>query len=92
MTQLVEVEKDFIEANDRVQSTARRIMLDVIDYSGLTKGEIARRAHRSRPQVNMMLSSDSSINLRTLVHFLHAAGYRLQLEAVPIRGDGPTFS
>jgi DNA-binding phage protein len=91
MTKLVEVDDYAKEANDRVQADARRLLFDVIDFTGLPKTEVARRVGRTRNQVNMILASEKSLNLRTLAHFLHAAGYRLELSAVPINGKGPTF-
>lgn len=82
---LATVEKDVEEVNEQIQLEARDLMNDVIKASGMSKSAISKAAHRSRPQLQMMMSNMRNLNLRTLSHFMHAAGFELQIAAVPRR-------
>lgn len=73
---------------DEVEARAiKKVVVALLEKSGMTQVELAKRLHTSRTQVRRLLDPDNtSITLSTLQRAADAAGHRLVVGFEPLRG------
>jgi hypothetical protein len=62
---------------------ATELIFELMEKTGVTKAELARRVGRTRGYLTQVLDGNRNMTLRTLAELAHALGYRPQLDAVP---------
>jgi antitoxin component HigA of HigAB toxin-antitoxin module len=62
---------------------AGEVIHEALDAEGVSQHELAQRLGRTDGAVSQVLWGHRNLTLNTLVEYLHALGYKLQLSAVP---------
>lgn len=62
-----------------------RLLLSAKESSGVSQKDLASRLDVSDGRVSQVMSGDGNIHIATLARFMHAMGYEVEVNAVPLR-------
>jgi transcriptional regulator with XRE-family HTH domain len=62
---------------------ATELIFELMEKTGVTKAELARRVGRTRGYLTQLLDGNRNMTLRTLAELANALGYRPRLDALP---------
>lgn len=78
-----EVNYDSLVAQERLILDATELMYELMERTGVSKSELARRTGRTRGYLTQLLAGERNMTLRTLAELSHALGHSLHLDASP---------
>lgn len=68
------------------EGIARRLLLDVLERSGLTRKQLAERAGKHPSELTRIMRPGGNVTVGTLTSLLWHAGFRLAIGAKPLAG------